>query len=55
MDKKIKECLSPHALMHTLTGLGLGLLVAALVPSLAVWWIGAAVVAVAVVLEMTRK
>lgn len=28
----MKNCLTPHPLMHTLTGLGLGLLAAGLVP-----------------------
>ena len=35
MDKKMKECMKPHALMHSLAGLGVGLILVALVPSLA--------------------
>lgn len=34
---KLSECLKPHALTHTLTGLGLGLLAAALFPSIYAW------------------
>lgn len=26
MEKMMKECMKPHALMHSLTGLGLGML-----------------------------
>ena len=29
----MQNCLTPHPLMHTLTGLGLGLLAASLVPA----------------------
>lgn len=35
MDKKLKECTKPHSLAHSLSGLGLGLILIALVPSLA--------------------
>lgn len=34
MDKKIKECTKPHSLAHSLSGLGIGLILIALVPSL---------------------
>ncbi len=34
MDKMMKECMKPHALMHTLTGVGLGVLLVGLVPTL---------------------
>ena len=34
MDAKIKACTSPHALMHSLAGLGIGLILVALVPAL---------------------
>lgn len=30
----MQECLSPHPVMHTLTGLGLGLVAANMVPTL---------------------
>lgn len=33
-DKMMKECMKPHALMHMLTGVGLGMVVLALVPDL---------------------
>lgn len=34
MDKKFKECMKPHALMHSLTGFGVGLIVAAAIPAI---------------------
>ena len=55
MDAKMKECFTPHVLMHSLIGLGLGLIVASLVPSLAVWWYGLVLIALAMVLDITRK
>lgn len=35
MDKKIKECMKPHPLLHSLSGIGLGLVLVGLVPALA--------------------
>ncbi len=55
MDKKMKECFTPHAMMHSLMGLGLGLLLAALVPSLQMVWLGVVIVVVAMVLDFMRK
>lgn len=34
MDKKFKECTKPHMLAHSVSGLGLGFILIALVPSL---------------------
>lgn len=34
MDKMMKKCMEPHALLHTLTGIGLGMVILALMPSL---------------------
>ncbi len=55
MDKKMKECFQPHALMHGLLGLGLGLFLVYLFPSLNVMWLGPGLMVVAVVLDMARK
>lgn len=55
MSKKMKECFSGHALMHSLLGLGLGLLLASFFQGLANMWIGLILIAVAVVLDMMRK
>lgn len=55
MNAKTKDCFTPHAMMHSLFGLGLGLLIAALIPSLATVLIGIIVMIVAVVLDYMRK
>ena len=55
MNAKMKECFTPHAMMHSLMGLGLGLILAALVPSIATILIGGVIVLVAIVLDMMRK
>lgn len=34
MDKKLKECTKPHSLAHSLTGLGVGLILVSYVPAL---------------------
>lgn len=34
---KMSECLKPHALVHTLVGIGLGLLAAGLFPGIYAW------------------
>jgi hypothetical protein len=55
MNKKMQECFTPHAMMHSLFGLGLGILVVSLFPGLAMVWLGVIVMVVAVVLDMMRK
>lgn len=55
MNAKMKECFTPHAMYHSLTGLGLGILLVSLVPSLGIWWIGVVIVIVAMVLDYMRK
>lgn len=55
MDGKMKECFKPHTLMHSLAGLGLGIILVNLVPSLNSLLIGAAILIVAVVLDWMRK
>lgn len=55
MNAKMKECFTPHALIHSLTGLGVGLIAAALFPSLASVLIGVVVIVVGIVLDMMRK
>jgi len=34
MEAKFKECMKPHALMHSLTGIGFGLLLAGFINGL---------------------
>lgn len=35
IDKMMKECLTPHAMVHSLTGLGVGLLLVGFLPVVA--------------------
>jgi hypothetical protein len=55
VNEKMKSCFTPHIMMHSLFGLGLGVLLAAAVPGLRTVWLGVAVMAVALVLDATRK
>lgn len=34
MDKKMKECMKPHALAHSVSGLGVGLILVGLISAL---------------------
>ena len=54
MDAMMKECTKPHSLVHMLTGIGLGLILVGLVPTLASNGLmyGVVLVVVAVVLDM---
>lgn len=54
MNAKMKECFTPHVMMHSLFGLGLGVLVVSLWPMLGLWWLGVGLMVVAVLLDMMR-
>ncbi len=53
MKMDLKRCFTPHALLHNLFGIGIGLILAVLVPSLATLTIGIVVVVVALVADAT--
>ena len=55
MNDKMKECFTPHAVMHSLFGLGLGVLLVSLFPGLAVAWLGGLIIVGAVAADMMRK
>lgn len=55
MNAKMKECFTPHAFMHNLMGLGVGLLLASLVSGLANMWLGLALIVIAMVTDSMRK
>ena len=55
MNAMMKDCFTPHVLMHSLFGLGLGLLLSAIIPSLANVWLGLILMVVAVALDYMRK
>ncbi|HEV2339667.1 MAG TPA: hypothetical protein VGT05_02745 [Patescibacteria group bacterium] len=51
----MKSCFTPHIMMHSLVGLGLGILLVSLIPGLALWWLGLLLIIAGVVWDMTRK
>lgn len=55
MNAKMKTCFTPHAMMHSLFGLGLGIFLVSLIPSLNILWLGVGLMAVAFVLDAMRK
>ena len=55
MNGKMKECFTPHAMMHNLFGIGLGILLVALIPALNNLWLGVGLIAVALVVDSMRK
>lgn len=55
MNDKMKDCFTPHVLMHSLFGIGLGIVLINFVPSLQSLWLGVGLMVVAVVLDMMRK
>lgn len=52
---KMKSCFTPHVIMHSLFGLGLGILAVSLIPQLSVWWLGLVLMVVATVWDSMRK
>jgi len=55
MDAKLKECFTPHVVMHSLFGLGLGITLVALLPSLGIAWLGIVLMIVATGADFMRK
>lgn len=55
MNVKMKACFTPHVMMHSLFGLGLGIFLVSLIPSLNILWLGVGLMVVAVLLDAMRK
>lgn len=55
MNAKMKACFTPHIYMHSLFGLGLGLLLASLFASLANIWLALVILVIAVAWDTMRK
>lgn len=55
MSGKMKDCFTGHIIMHSLFGLGLGIVLANQIVALNRIWIGIALMAVAVVADAMRK
>lgn len=54
MNAKMKACFTPHVIMHALFGLGLGISLVALFPSLNMVWLGVGLMVIAFLLDMMR-
>ncbi len=55
MKGKMSECFKPHVLMHSMFGLGLGLILATWFTGLRSAWLGLVIIVVATVLDVRRK
>ena len=55
MNKKMKECFTPHVLMHSLVGLGIGITLVSLFPALGMLWLGILIIIIGAVWDMMRK
>lgn len=55
LNAKMKSCFTLHVMMHSLFGLGLGIFLVALIPSIAIVWLGLVIMLVAVVMDAMRK
>lgn len=53
--KGMQDCFTPNTLMHSLFGLGLGIVAVTIFPSLAMVWLGVVLMVVAIVLDLMRK
>ena len=53
--KGMQDCFTPHVLMHSLFGLGLGILAVTIFPGLAIAWLGIVIMVVAIGLDFMRK
>lgn len=55
MSGKMKECFTPHAMMHNLMGVGIGILLISLIPALNSLWLGVGLIVIAMVVDSMRK
>ena len=55
VKSKMKSCCSPHALTHSLMGVGVGLLVATTVESARLVWLGILLIVIGFVFDILRK
>ncbi len=55
MSEKMRSCFTPHIAMHSLFGLGLGVVLATAFVQARAIWLGVLVMAVAVALDASRK
>lgn len=53
--KDLKECFTPHVIMHVLSGVGAGIVLVNLIPGLNILWLGIALIVVTVAADLMRK
>ena len=53
-SSKMQDCMSPHLLIHSLFGMGVGVTLVTIFPSLAVLWVGLALMVAAWGLDYMR-
>lgn len=53
--KDMKECFTPHVIMHVLSGVGAGIVLVNLIPALNILWLGIGLIVVTVAADMMRK
>ena len=54
-SEKMQSCMTPHVLMHSLFGLGLGILIVSFFPDFAMWWLGVLIIVAAMIMDSMRK
>lgn len=55
MNEKMKSCFTPHIMMHSLFGLGLGIVLTTIFPALQMTWLGIGIMVVAFAVDTMRK
>lgn len=53
--KDMDEHFTVHSILHTLSGVGAGIVIVNLIPSLNILWLGIAIIVVTVVADLMRK
>lgn len=55
LNKKMQECFTPHVIMHSIVGLGIGITLVSLFPALGMLWLGIIIIIIGAALDMMRK
>lgn len=54
MSGKMMQCCEPHVLMHSVLGIGAGIVLVSLIPALGNIWLGVLVLSIGILLDMMR-
>ncbi len=55
MNAKMKSCFAPHVMMHSLFGLGLGIILTSIFAAFRMVWLGIVLLVIAVAWDAMRK